>query len=147
MLGVAKRTQRLNTQPARDTVVQRLGDDLGPHLEERLIHDDHVTDLDLVLGGFTEAGVDEELVDLGDLLSVLGAGDVNRTPAGVHDGLQIAAVRADKDATRKEVPGIEAAHRQDVEKAFLGDMVHHEADLVHVRQQHNRRRVLVRTGF
>ena len=56
-----------------------------------------------------EAGVDEELAELGHLLAVLGRRDVDRLATGVHHRLEVAVGGADQHPPRKEVARIEPA--------------------------------------
>jgi hypothetical protein len=73
-------------------------------------------------------------------------GDVNGLAAGVHDAgqvlLRVARIGADGDDAGEQVARIEPAHRHDADVPAIVDVLDHEADLVHVRGEHDLGRVL-----
>ena len=106
-----KPAQSLDSKPACDAIVQRLGDNLVPHLEEGFIHHDHVADFHNVLRFRAKAGVDEEFMGFRNLFPILGRGDVHRTAAGVHDRFKIALVGAHNNPAGEQVSWIEPSDR------------------------------------
>jgi hypothetical protein len=81
---------RLDAEPARDAVVERLADDLVAHLDAGLVHHDVVAHLIAFFASAPEPDVDEELLDIGHLGAVLGALSVDRLAPGVHHALELA---------------------------------------------------------
>ena len=141
--NIAQTPDRFDPQPAGDAVVERLGDELVAHLEERFVHYHHVANLDLLGGSLAQPGIDDELMHLRHLLAVFHLGDVNAGSGGVHHGLEVAAIGADQHAAGKERARIEPTHGLQVEKALLGDVAHEETDLVHMAEQHDLQRIAI----
>ena len=127
--------------PAGDAVVEALGDDGFADLVEGGVEDDHVADFDLFFDvGGGEAEVDEEFGDVGDFSFFFIGGDVGGFAGGVEDAGEVAArsgFRTDGDEAGEEVAGVEAADGVDAEEAGGVDVFDKEADLVHVRGEHD----------
>ena len=56
---------------------------------------------------------------------------------GEHAAIDLAVVRVDNHALLEEGARVEAAERLEAQETIIGDVLDHEADLVHVRGEHH----------
>ncbi len=116
-----------------EAVVHRLGDQTGSaYLERDAVDHDRVADADQLLGLFTavDAEVDVHLLELDDLLALLGVEQVDRLAAG--DTGHGAVVAGDGDPLADQYLWVPATDRGEVEEALLVDVGDDQADLVDV---------------
>ena len=127
-----------------EAVVHRARDETATgHFHRRGFDHDRVADRDHLLGLFLVLGadVDVHLLELHDLLALLGVEQVDRQAAG-HSG-HLAVVAGDRDPLADEDLGIPAADRGEVEEALVVDVGDDQADLVDVPDDRDQRGVFV----
>ena len=130
--------QHLDQHEHAGAVIHRLAHHQVAHPPGHLIERDHVAHPHLrpdLVG--PQAQVDEEFPQLGHLLAVIGAGDVNGPPPRRQDARQRAAARQHRHVAGEQGARIEAAQRLHPQKALVVDEAHQKADLVHVGAEHH----------
>ena len=142
MRHVAQRPQRLDQHPDADAIIERLANQELSDGAKALLERDRIANpheaLDLVA---RQPEIDHELLDRRNLLALLFGGQMHRLAARVENTRQIAAARANHDVAGEQVAGIETTELLHAQETVLIDEFDDEADLVHVRGDHDALRV------
>ncbi len=138
---------RLDAQPARHAIIQRLGNHLGTHFDAGLIHHHIIANLHLLLDLISrQTNINKELLDLGNLLSILGTRNMDRPATRIHHALNISTIRHHRDAAREQVACVKPACRVHPQKALVINRRDIKTNLIHVAQQHHSRRTGLTLG-
>ena len=145
MRRLGKTAHRVHHEGAAHAVVERLREiePLVPHDGEGSVRDDRIAGADAETLLHVEvrgrAHVDEHVLDVHHLPALLFLELVRRL--GSHHADDVPLRGPDPDLMGEKDMSPPAAHRKELDESFLGDALHHEADLVHVAGHHDPRLV------